>query len=291
MSRSSNLTLFSVCVLIWGTTWYAITAQLPVLPPAFGVGVRFTLAAALLMVWCRWQGLSLALDASTHRLVAVQGLTGFCGSYVCVYLAEQHLVSGVVAVGYAAIPLVAMVAARVFEGTPMSRRVALGGVVGLLGVTAIFAHELSRLSASPAVLAAAGITLLGVLLSAGSTVAAVRYQRRGVLGWVPMAWAMGWGGVASLLLGLVLGRPWGWSWSPAFLGSLVYLSVVGSVLAFGAYYALIHRAGPAKAGMVGVATPVVALAVSSAFEGFAWTPWTVAGVLLALAGNVVALKR
>jgi drug/metabolite transporter (DMT)-like permease len=241
----SSASLFSLCVLIWGTTWFAITIQLPVLAPEYGVGIRFSLAAALLFVFCRARGLRLGLDRATHALVAIQGLTGFCASYICVYVAEQHIVSGLVAVGYAAIPLVAMVAARIVEGTPMSRRVALGGTLGLLGVVAIFGHEFARLAAAPAVLWGAVMTVSGVLLSAASTVAAVRYQRRGVHGWVPMAWAMLWGGLAALLAGVVAGRPWHWSWAPDFIGALLYLSVAGSILAFGAYYALVMRAGPA----------------------------------------------
>jgi len=89
----------------------------------------------------------------------------------------------------------------------------------------------------------------------------------------------------------VRGTPWHWSWRPEFIGTLAYLAVFGSVLAFGAYYALVHRVGPGKAGYVGVLTPVVALGVSSVFEDFAWTGLTVAGIALALAGNAVALWR
>ena len=88
---------------------------------------------------------------------------------------------------------------------------------------------------------------------------------------------------------LVIGTPWSWSWRPAFVGSLVYLALFGSIFAFGAYYALVHRVGAAKAGYVGVLTPVVALVVSSLLENFLWTGLTVAGIALAIAGNVVAL--
>ena len=70
---------------------------------------------------------------------------------------------------------------------------------------------------------------------------------------------------------------------------LAYLTLAGSVVTFGAFYALVHRIGPARAGYIGVLTPVVALVVSSAFEGFAWTGETVAGVALAIAGNVIAM--
>jgi drug/metabolite transporter (DMT)-like permease len=135
----------------------------------------------------------------------------------------------------------------------------------------------------------AALTAAAVLLSGLGTIAAARYHRLGVYGWAPLAWGMAYGAGASALAALVLERPWAWSWSAPFIGSLAYLVLMGSVAAFGAYYALVRRIGPAKAGYNGVVTPVVALAVSSLLEGFAWTGATVAGVLLAIAGNVVAM--
>lgn len=49
--------LFAVCVLIWGTTWYAIKFQLAATAPDVGVALRFSLAAVLLGGWCLARGL------------------------------------------------------------------------------------------------------------------------------------------------------------------------------------------------------------------------------------------
>ena len=283
--------LYAACVLIWGTTWIAITVQIAVLAPETGVAIRFALAAVVLMAVCRWRRIPLRLPARAQGLVALQGLANFWASYVCVYEAERWVASGVVAVGYAASPLVSLVLARVCLGAPMSRRVALGGVAGVAGVVLIFWHEFTSLAASSGVLWGVGATVAAVLLGSVGTVAASAYHRRGVSGWAPLAWAMAWGAAGAALQALVRGTPWHWSWRPDFLGTLAYLALFGSILAFGAYYALVHRVGPAKAGYVGVLTPVVALMLSSVYEGFAWTGLTVAGIALALAGNAVALWR
>ena len=284
-----NLALYAVCVLIWGTTWFAITAQIAVLAPEPGVAIRFALAACVLFAFCGWRGIALRFAARTHAWFLAQGLASFCASYICIYAAERHVVSGVVAVGYAAAPLVMLVLARLFLQTPMSRRVAIGGVAGLAGVALIFGHEFARLADSPTVARGAALTAAAVLLSGLGTIAAARYHRLGVYGWAPLAWGMAYGAGASALVALALGRPWAWAWTAPFLGSLAYLVLMGSVAAFGAYYALVRRIGPSKAGYNGVVTPVVALAVSSMLEGFAWTGATVAGVALAIAGNVVAM--
>jgi drug/metabolite transporter (DMT)-like permease len=199
------------------------------------------------------------------------------------------VVSGVVAVGYAASPLVGLVLARLFLGTAMSRRVAAGGTLELAGVALIFGHEFGRLGASSEVVLGAVLTAVAVLLSSVSTIAAARYQREGISGWAPLAWAMGWGSLGAFVATLAAGRSWTVAWSLPFAASLAYLTLAGSVVTFGAFYALVHRIGPARAGYIGVLTPVVALVVSSAFESFAWTGETVAGVALAIAGNVIAM--
>ena len=285
----STSALYAVCILIWGTTWFAITAQIDVLAPEWGVALRFGLAAAVLLGVCRARRIPLRFPRRVQALVGVQGLLGFYASYVCVYQAERFVASGVVAVGYAASPLSGLILARVFLGTRMSARVALGGMAGIAGVVLIFWHEFTRLAATDQVLWGAELTMVSVLLASLSTIAASAYHRLGVKGWGPLAWAMAWGSGAALVHALVLGTPWRWSWHPSFLGALAYLALFGSILAFGAYYALVHRVGPAKAGYVGVLTPVVALVVSSLFENFLWTGLTVAGIALAILGNVVAL--
>ena len=285
----STSALYAICILIWGTTWYAITAQIDVLAPEMGVAIRFGLAAAVLLAICRVRRIGLRFPPRVHALVFAQGMAGFYASYVCVYQAERFVASGVVAVGYAASPLSGLILARVFLGTRMSARVALGGLAGIVGVVLIFWHEFTRLAATDQVLWGAELTMASVLLSSLATIAASGYHRMGVKGWGPLGWAMAYGAGAALLHALVLGTPWNWSWRPAFLGSLAYLALFGSILAFGAYYGLVHRVGPAKAGYVGVLTPVVALVVSSLFENFLWTGLTVAGIALALLGNVVAM--
>ena len=278
--------LYAICILIWGTTWFAITAQIDVLAPTLGVAIRFGLAAAALLAFCVARRIPLRLPPRVSALVVVQGLTGFYASYVCVYEAERFVASGVVAVGYAASPLFGLVLARVFLGTPMSARVAVGGVAG---VVLIFWHEFTRLTASQQVVWGAELTMASVLLASLSTIAAAGYHRLGVRGWGPLAWAMACGAAAALAHALLAGTPWHWSWRPVFIGSLAWLALLGSIVAFGAYYALVHRVGAAKAGYVGVLTPLVALVVSSVFENFLWTGLTLAGIALAILGNAVAL--
>ncbi len=281
--------LYAACALIWGTTWIGIKFQLDALAPETGVALRFLCAAALLWMYCRWRGVGLHFPPRLHALFAVQGLAGFCVSYVFIYHAERFIVSGLVAVGYAASPLFNLVLARALFGTPMSRRVAVGGLLGLIGIALIFLPEFERVSTNDGLLAGAALTLAAVLLSSVAGMAATRYHQLDVHGWAPLTWAMSYGGAATALFAVASGRSFSIAWSATFLASFGYLVIGGSILAFGAFYALVHRIGVARASYVGVMTPIVALIVSSLFEGFHWTALTLLGVVLAVAGNLIAL--
>jgi drug/metabolite transporter (DMT)-like permease len=283
--------LFFAAVAIWGTTWIAITFQLDAAAPELGVALRFTLAALAAAAWCVWRGIPLALPWATQRWLMLLGVTGFCIAYFLVYHAERFIVSGLVAVGYAAMPLVNMTIERLFFGTPLSRRVGAGGLLGLVGIALIFEAEFVRAATDARLVTGAALTAAAVLISSLANMIVLRNHRAGVDGWAPLALAMGWGAAASWLATLLLGRPLAIAWSWPFVLSLGYLALAGSVLAFGAYYAVVGRIGTARAAYVGVMSTVVALFVSTLFEGYAWRWTTAAGILLAVAGNALALQR
>ena len=144
----SNLQLFATCVLIWGSTWLAITFQLGDVAPEMSVGYRFLLAAAVLFIFCRWRGMSLRFRMAQHVDLFLLGTAMFSISYILVYYAETYIVSGMVAVGYSASPLIAMLLSRLFFGTPITRGVMTGASLGLAGIVCVFWPEFARLSES-----------------------------------------------------------------------------------------------------------------------------------------------
>jgi drug/metabolite transporter (DMT)-like permease len=285
-----TVALFAACVAIWGTTWIAITFQIDRTAPEVGVALRFTLAAAVVLAGCALRRLPLRLPLREHLWLVLLGALGFCLSYLLVYHSQRYIVSGLVAVGYSAAPLVNMVLARVFLGTRMSLRVAAGGLCGLAGIALIFQPEFTRLDSSRPLAIGAALTAAAVLASCLSNMVISGQQARGIRGWVPLGLAMTYGAAGSWLAIALLGVPIEVRWSWPFVGALLYLTLAGSVLAFGAYYALIGRIGAARAAYVGVMSTIVALLVSALFEGYDWRAATVAGIALAVAGNVLALS-
>jgi drug/metabolite transporter (DMT)-like permease len=287
----SNLSLFLICVAIWGSTWIAITFQLGSIPPAASVFYRFLLAAMILLAFCRARQLNLRFGPRQHLVLALQGALMFSLSYLCVYYAETLVASGLVAMGFSASPLLNMLGVRLAYGTRMSWRVGLGALLGIAGIALVFWPELGPLTADSRLIRGALYTALAVVTSAAGSVIATRNHARGVPIWQAMAFAMLYGSACSLIAALASGQSLGFDWSPGYVASLLYLAIPGSVIAFAGYLTLLERIGAARAGYIGVMVPVVALLISYLFEGFAWRPTTWIGIALSVAGNVVILRR
>jgi len=289
--RVSNLHLFSVCVLIWGSTWIAITFQLGKVAPEMSVAYRFLLASAAAFGYCRWRGLPLACGLRQHLDFALFGALMFCTGYILVYYAETHIVSGMVAVGYSSGPMINMFASRAFFGTPMSKRVTVAALFGVAGIVCIFWPEFGKLSESRSAEWGTLLTMLSVLASSAGSMAALRNQKRGYSTWSSMAWGMLYGGALALAIGLAAGRPLAFDPAAGYVLSLAYLAIFGSVVTFACYITLIGRIGAARAAYIGVMVPIVALLVSFFFEKFAWGWLTTAGVALSVMGNVLMLRQ
>jgi drug/metabolite transporter (DMT)-like permease len=291
MPRVRSWQLFAIAVLIWGTTWHAILYQIAALPPETGVALRFSLAAAVVLALAAWRGEPLRFPWRVHAHFALQGIFMYGLAYVCVYHAEQHVPSGLVAVGYSASPLIAGLAARALWQTPVSGRFLVGGLLGVAGVALIFAPEIAQVDARPT----AGLGLLftvgAVVLSAVGALAASRNGERGLPFWPALGWGLAWGAGAAVLIALASHPlPAALPAAPSWWLSLAYLSVAGTVVAFAAFLTLQQRLGPGPASTVGVMTPVVALVVSTAFEGYRPGLATLAGAALTVAGNVLMLR-
>jgi len=253
------------------------------------VAYRFLLASLLIFAWCHLRKLSLRFSAREHGWLALFGLGAFGVSYVFVYYAESHVASGLVAVGYSASPLLGMLGMRAFFSTPMTRRVALASILGIGGIVAIFYPELSQLRGGTETAKGALFTALSVVIAAFGSIVAYRNQRAGLPLWQSMAWGMFYGACSALLIGFGSGRALSFEPTAKYALSLAYLAILGSIVAFASYLTLLKHIGVARAGYIGVMTPVVALFVSAAFEGLRFHALTWVGIAISIAGNVLIL--
>jgi drug/metabolite transporter (DMT)-like permease len=283
--------LFFLSSLIWGSTWYAIRFQLGTVAPEASVAYRFFLAAVLLLGFSAATGVRLRYSMREHLQMAAQGAFMFCSNYVLVYHSERFLASGLVAVVFSIIVFFNIVGMRLFFGQPIRLKMVSGAVCGVGGVALLFWPELASFGGGTREALGLALATVSTLLASIGNLIAVHNYRRGLPIRASAGFAMLYGALMVALWAAVTGVPWTFLATPAYLFSLAYLAVFGSVFAFVAYLTLQARIGADRAGYVGVVTPVLALTLSTVLEGYRWTAPAVAGAVLCLAGNLLVLKK
>ncbi|MBY4722277.1 MULTISPECIES: DMT family transporter [Burkholderia] len=283
-----NLSLYFVTVLIWGTTWIAIKWQLGAVPPPVSIAWRFWLAAAVLFALLRVMRRPVRPPREAWRFLLAQGFALFCLNFLCFYYAEQVVPSGLVAVIFSTAPLLNSINGRLFMGRPLRPSAIAGALLGLAGIACLFWQQMAGHLDDHATWTGLAIAFAGTMCFSIGNLLSSRMQSMGLHPLATNGWAMLIGAAILTVGSMVAGMPFTLDTSPRYLGALVYLAVPGSVIGFTAYLTLVGRIGPERAAYCTVLFPIVALAVSTVFEGYQWSPLAVVGLLLVVAGNLVA---
>ncbi len=289
-TRAAILVPFAIVTLIWGSTWIVISDQLGVVPANWSVAYRFLVAGLIMAAWAWWRGDRFALDARGWRIAGLLGLLQFCLNFNFVYRAEMFITSGLVAVVFAMLLVPNAVLARIFLGQRMGRQLVAGSAVAMAGVALLFVHE-ARVSpdGATAVLTGIGFTMLGVLAASCSNVMQATNMARAY----PMAPML----ATGMLIGAGIDAGFAWSltgppvfeWRWGYVAGILYLGVFASAIAFTLYFTVLRVIGPAKAAYSSVIVPVIAMLLSTLFEGYRWSPLAGAGAALTGIGLLIAL--
>jgi len=286
-----NNLLYAATVLIWGSTWYAIKMQLGVVDPDLSVAYRFIAAATVLIAFCLATGRSLRFAPRHHLFIAAQGLFLFCLNYWLFYYATFELTTGVVAVVFSLIMLMNILNGAVLFGTRVEPRVLAAAGLGLIGLVLVFWDDLAALDFTSGPMLGLGLSIVATYSASLGNMASLRNTRAG-LPVIPVnALGMAYGAVFMTILAMLRGAPLSFDLSPGYVGSLLYLAIFGSVLAFGFYLTLLGRIGADRAAYAAVVFPIVALIISTFMESYVWTAPALVGVALILGGNILAVAK
>lgn len=286
-----NVAFYALTSLIWGSTWLVITFQLGAVAPEASIVYRFALAALILLVYVLVRRLPMRFTPRQHAFMALQGTFLFSLNYILVYLAEQNLTSGLVAIVFSLLILSNVVLGAIFLRNPIRPRVVFGGLAGVAGLALVFWPELTGFALSGGGRLGLLLSFAAVLSASVGNIVSARNQRAGLPVVQTNAYGMAYGALVTLAIALVRGIDFTFDPSAGYVLSLLYLAVFGSVVAFGTYLTLIGRMGVDRAAYIGVVFPLVALALSTLFEGLAWNALGLLGVGLVAAGNVLVLRR
>ena len=286
----SNLVLYVLTVLIWGSTWFAIEFQLGTVAPEVSLVYRYGTASLLLFGWSHLRGLPLRFALRNHAWFILLGLLLFGINYILSYRSQIYITSALGAIAFSTMVWMNIINSRLFFGVRSGAGVLLGALLGAVGIFLLFAPQVSEVSFTDEVFFGSVLAVLGAITASLGNMVSQATQKAKLPVVQSNAWGMLYG---TLFLGstaLVSGYEFTFDPSFSYVVSLVYLIVFGSIVAFGAYLTLLGRIGANKAGYAMVMFPVVALILSTLFEGLVIDISTVVGTGFVLTGNLFVLR-
>lgn len=285
--------LYAGVIWGWSTSWYAIRFQLGSVAPEVSIFWRFLLTAPLMFALAAWRGETWKLSLKAHIGLAMTGIFMFSSNFILFYYVGMILPSGLLAVIFALASVINLALGVLLFAEKFRWKLALGGCLGVVGVACMFAPEMAKIGTAIGVNPLWGLAV-GILatlsFSIGNQISA-RLQKSGIRVMTAASWGMVYGTLWAGCIGLALDRSFQIPLTPEYLGSLLFLILSASILAFYTYLSLVGRIGPARASYASVIFPIFALLISTVFENYVWTPLAVFGLLLALGGNLLVLRR
>ena len=286
-----NVFLYFIVLLAWGSSWFAISFQLGDVAPQVSIVWRFLLASLILFIWCFARGLKLSYSWREHINWLLLGFFLFCINYICAYFGTSYLTTGVVCLIFSTLTLFTVFNGFIFFKKPIRLPILFGAIVGIAGLSIIFSNEISSADWSFDseivkgflwMLLATFFASIGMLLSG-------QMQARKIPLIQSNAFSMLYGSIILIVYILFSDISFSFSTSYSYITSLIYLSLIASVIGFGVYLKLVGNIGADKASYVNIFTPTIALVLSTLFENYVWSWAGLIGVVLIIFGNIIVL--
>ncbi len=282
--------LYGTVVLTWGFAWIGIHFQVGKVSPDISILWRFLIAGVVMLAIAWWRGDRLRFTLQEHSGFALLGLMLFCLNFLLFYHAAIALPSGLLSIVFSLASFFNVWLGAIFLRAPIDRRVVFGGLLGAVGMSAMFYPQFAGTQFMHGTAIALALCVLGTLAFCLGNMVSARLQRHGIPVFAASGYGMLYGCVALAAYGAFNRHAFIIDWSPAYLISLAYLALFGSVVAFASYLTLLGRIGADRAAYVTVLGPVVALVVSTFVENFQWSLAAAIGLGAVLIGNVLVLR-
>jgi drug/metabolite transporter (DMT)-like permease len=286
-----NALLYISIILVWGTTWFAIYLQQGDVPASVSIFYRFLLAAILMLIVMLATRRLRRLPLRDHLFCILQGCCVFSFNFYCFYHAAAYISTGLESVIFSMSVLFNAFNGMLFFRQKLAPTLIPASILGLAGIVTLFWHDLSASHIAPELLKGIGLSLLGTYGFSLGNMISTRHKNRGLDVFSTNTYAMFYGTAVIGALALSQGESFAIDLTPQYIGSLIYLAVFGSVVAFGIYFSLVGRIGASQAAYSTLLFPLVALTVSTFGEGYQWHINAVIGLCMILLGNFVMFAK
>jgi len=243
--------------LIWGSTWIAIKIGLETLTAMLAIGLRFLIASVVLFSIIKIKNIELLTDSQSVKLYLFMSLFSYIIPFTLVYWAEQFIPTGLTSVLFAIFPFWVIIFSRIaFPNEKIGMYKLLGVIIGFIGIAVIFKDELSF---------DFGDSMLGIIAAVISAImqggVAVVIKKYGgkinpvSINFIPLIIT----GLVLIPAGFIFEDTTRLAYSNNALFSILYLSTIGTVVAFTIYYWLLKKINIVILSLSSFITPIIAI--------------------------------
>ena len=279
--------LYGLVIFGWSTSWLPLTWQVGIVAPEISVLWRFVIAALLSICLAYLLKHPLRYGLKIHSQMALLGLCIFSTNFILFYYAAFYLASGLLAVIFSTASFVNIIMLSVWTRHPPPIRHVCASLLGLSGIILIFWQELTL---SEHALFGLLLCIVGTISFCLGNMVSTQLQKQSVSVLSANSWGMMYGCIILVILNIVRGNAFIIDPTFVYLGSLLWLSIFASVIAFFSYLTLLGRIGAGRIGYATIIFPIFSLLISTLFEGYTWTIVAVIGIILVVFGNLIMLR-
>ena len=286
-----NIFLFLLVICFWSPTWYVIKFQLGTVDPVLSVAYRFFIAALILFFFIIITKRKISFKLQDHFWFFLLGINLFSLNYILFYIANLYLISGMVAVCFSALIFMNILNERIFFQIKATYKTYLASMIGLLGLFIIFNKEIIGFTYSNKVHYGILLGIIATYFASLGNIISLRNSKNNLPIISTLSYAMLYGSIFTFIVSVILNKEIIFDISFSYITSLLFLSFVGSVLAFTLYLKLIEQIGAGRAGYISAILPVVALIISTYFENLVWNQSIILGLFLLILGAVLVIHQ
>ncbi len=285
--KPADYALYAIVVFGWSTSWLPLKYQLGVIPPEISLFWRFSGAAILMFIIAGFMRQKLGFAFRYHLRFCALGLCLFSANFALFYYGGLNNTSGLLAVVFSTASLVNVLMLAVLTRSLPRPLHLIAAAIGLGGVALLYLPELQG---SGYALTSLALCCGGTLFFCTGNMLSASLQKDGIQVLGATCWGMLYGAIMLGIWSLVRGYSFAVDPTAIYLGGLLWLIMISSVITFTSYLTLLGRIGAGRAGYATVVFPVFALLISTGFEQYQWSVYALAGLVLVIIGNVVMVR-
>ena len=280
--------LYGLVIFGWSTSWLPLKWQLGIVSPEISLFYRFVIATVVMFCITAMSRHPILIPWREHPRIMAMGFFLFSTNFTLFYYGGISVTSALLAVVFSLASLINIILTAIITQTRPKLMMVFAALLGFVGVGLIYSPEL-QLSTTGFV--SLGLCIIGTCVFCIGNMVSRSVQQRGVPVMTANCWGMFYGVIILAFYSFVQGHEYKVEWTAMYLGGLVWLALMSSVLAFTAYLGLLGRIGAERAGYATVIFPIGALLISTVMEGYEWSLIVFIGLVFVLLGNVLILRK